>query len=159
VPRAFSAVAVRSALAQDSREAWLLLLEIRHPTLSTPIYVVNNNENIISNGVTYQAYPFEIELAIDDSEHLPEVHLTFDNVERLLVEAIRAIDQPPDITLRLVLSTQPNVVEMQIAGLTMRQVTWDAFTVTGTLLVDDLMSTRYPGEVVSPASGYLGLFR
>jgi hypothetical protein len=51
------------------------------------------------------------------------------------------------------------VVEMQIAGLTKRQVTWDAFTVTGTLLVDDLMSTRYPGEVVSPASGYLGLFR
>lgn len=156
---ALSSVAVQSAQALQTGEVWLMLLEVDHVDLASPFYLVNNTVNITSNSIEYIAYPLEIVLANDDGEGLPKVKLTIDNVDRTLVETIRSIVDTPQINIKLVLASQPDVVELEISDLALREVSYDAFTISGTLYADDILNSRYPADTISLAGGYLGLFR
>jgi hypothetical protein len=160
MPNQLSPLATSAALALESEHAWLVTLEIAHPLITNgPLRLVNNTENVVSGGQTYQAYPFEVVLAAQEDNRAPEVTLRIDNVDQRLVEAIRSIGMdPPSITLRLILASTPNTVELQIDGLVLRNVDFDQFTITGTLYADELISTRFPADVISVAAGYWGLF-
>lgn len=157
--RKLSPLAISSALAQQTGSAWLFLVEIMHPDIPESIKWVNNTEPIISNGQEYEPYPFTLELAIDDEANLPEVRMLLDNVERALIALSRASEIAPEFIIRLVLSDTPDVVEIEVVGLTLLDISYDAFQMTGTLYADDLLNTRYPKDVVSIAAGYQGLFR
>ena len=159
MPRSLSSTAVSSSLALETGEVWLLLLTIDHADLATPFYLVNNTESITSNLIEYIAYPFQIIMSPDDGEHLPKVQLTIDNVDRALVETIRSITDSPTVNIKLVLASQPDTVELEISDLILREVEYDAFTITGTLYADDILNSRYPEGTISLSSGYLGLFR
>ena len=157
---ALSPLAVNSALALSTDEVWWILLKIDHPVLAgNPFYLINETKNQTIGGQEYLAYPFNIVLATDDGEQLPKVKLTIDNVDRALVQTIREINDTPTVDIALVLSSQPTVTEIQISGLVLREVTYNAFTITGTLYSDDLLNSRWPADKISLASGYLGLFR
>lgn len=157
--RKLSPLAIQSALAQETDEAWLFLLEVKHPDLATPYRWVNNTENIVSKGETFEPFPFSLSLSMDEESHLPEVALSIDNVERALVAVSRSSVIAPEFTIRLILASQPDIYEVEIFGLTLLEVSYDAYSFTGTLYADDLLNTRYPADVVSIAGGYQGLFR
>lgn len=157
--RKLSPLAIQSALSQESDQAWLFLLEIRHSSLKNPFRWVNDTDKIVSNGKTYLPYAFEVQLSVEDEEHLPEVELTIDNVDRALMEVIRTSDVAPEFTIRLVLHSTPDVVEVEVVGLSLLEVSYDAYRLYGTLYADDLLNTRYPADIVSIAAGYQGLFR
>jgi len=154
-----SSVAIQSAQALETGEAWLLLLTINHSDLGSPFYLVNNTEQIVSNSIIYLAYPFQITLSPDDGEHLPKVGLSIDNVDRALVETIRSISESPEVTIQLVLSSQPDTVELEITDLVLREVEYDSFQISATLYADDLLNSRYPTDNTTLAAGYKGLFR
>lgn len=158
MPRNLSALATSSVQSIETGEVFLLLLEIKHSTLTTPYRLVNNTEKIVHQGNDYIAYPFNIELAADDGDKLPEVRLTIDNVDRSLVQAIRSLSTPPEITLKLVIASQPDTVELTITDLILRAVTYDAYKITGTLYAEDILNSRFPAENIRLASGYLGIF-
>ena len=157
--RPLSSIALQSAQALTTSEVWLLLLKLDHADLATPFYLVNNTESVIHETIEYIAYPFSVVLAEDDGEKLPKVRLTIDNVDRALVETIRSISDSPSINIKLVLASQPNTVELEIDGLILREVEYDAFTITGTLYADDLLSSRFPRDTISKAGGYEGLLK
>jgi len=143
----------------ESDAVWLVLLELSHPSLVIPYRLVNNTEKIVSNGEDYIAYPFEIILSADDGTKLPEIQLTIDNVDRSLVETIRTLAEPPKISIKVVLASQPDIVEIEIQHMVLREVTYDQYRITGTLYADDILNARFPEGVISKATGYLGQFR
>lgn len=151
--------AIQSAQSRTTDEAWLLLMEIDHDDLDDPFYLVNNSESITSNFQEYLAYPFQVVLSPDDGESLPKVQLTIDNVDRALIETIRSISDSPTVTIKLILSGYPDDVQMEISDLVLREVEYDAFTITGTLYADDILNSRYPRDTITLAAGYRGLFR
>lgn len=155
---ALSSLAIQSAQALETSEVWLLLMEIDHTDLATPFYLVNNRESITHNSTEYIAYPFSVVLSQDDGEHLPKVRLTIDNVDRALVETIRSISDTPTVNIKLVLASQPDTIELEISDLVLREVEYDAFTVSGTLYSDDILNSRFPESNVTQAAGYYGLF-
>lgn len=68
--------AEKNKLATDS--CWLVLLEIR---LSTTVYIVHNNEDVIWKGQLYVAFPFQLGETSEDSDGSdPNVTLKVDNV-------------------------------------------------------------------------------
>ncbi len=154
-----SANAIQSAQALTTSDVWLLLMDISHDDLVSDLHLVNNTVAITHNSVEYVAYPFQVVLSNDDGEHLPKVNLTIDNVDRALVETIRSIADSPTIVIKLVLSDAPDDVELEITGLILREVEYDAFSITGTLYADDILNSRYPADRISLAAGYAGLFR
>lgn len=141
--------------AEESDECPLVLVTIEHDDLPEPIRVVNNIEDIVSNGATFVGLPFEIELP-DEGERPGEARIRVDNVDRRIVKAVRSIQTPPDVTVQVILASQPDVIDMEITGLKLRDTTTDAAAVTGYLRFEDLTvepvaamitPARFPGLV------------
>lgn len=163
--RTLSSTAISSTQSTESGEVWLILMIIDHASLTTPLYLVNNTEDVIVPAYlgdpeqTYTAYPFDVTFGQDTGETLPAVLLAFDNVDQLLIDTIRTISDSPDITIKLVLASQPEIVEIEISDLKLREIKYDAYTINGTLYADDILNQRWPKDNVTKAAGYLGLFR
>lgn len=155
--RTVSSTAKAAAFAQQTDQVYLVLLTIDHDDLSAPIRVVNNSENVESDGETYLGYPFEITLPADQDENLPAATLTIDNVDRTIVNAVRTITGPATASVSVVLASSPDTVEVGPYELTLRNVTWDALKVTGTLTSEDILNEPFPGEFMTP-DNFPGLF-
>jgi len=147
------------AQAPESGDPFLYMLEISHPTWSTPFYMVDNTVDVVSNGKTYIAWPFDFINGDDDGERLPEVSITIDNVDRRLIEIIRATIDPPSMAIKMVLASDPDQVEFYMQGLTLRDVEYDAFKITWKLFAESLADQRFPADTITMSTGYLGLFR
>lgn len=139
--RVLSAPATAAIAAEETDEVFLVCVKISHADLVAPIRVVNNIEDITRTedavSVDYVGLPFEIELP-DEGERPGETRLSVDNVDRRIVEAIRTIQSPPDVEIRVVLASQPDVIEYELTGLTLRDATYDVSTVQGYLRFEDL---------------------
>jgi hypothetical protein len=133
----------------SSPVAWLFLLTIQTPN-NPPLYLVNNNEEFISNGITYLPYPFQLVLPEDTGDKLPMVSLTISNIDGAIIEAIRGFDQAPQITVQLVSSAYPDLVEKKLDYLKLRDVSYDAMTITGNLETINILTRRFPNGSYEP---------
>lgn len=140
-------------------EAWaqssdlpLVLLQIDHADLAAPIQVVNNKENISSNGEEYVAFPFEITLPDTKEDSPPRAKLKIDNVSREIGQAIRSISSPASVTIKVVRQDDPDTVEMEFTGMRLFHVNYDALSVEGTLEFEDFAREPYPGHTFNPAN-------
>ncbi|CAB5220427.1 Domain of unknown function DUF1833 [uncultured Caudovirales phage] len=152
--RSLSSRALSSAFAAQTDEVWLVLLTITHATLSTPLRFVNDYQSLTSRGNVYLAFPFEVEFPEQDPDSAGEARLTIDNIDRQIVNTIRAISSPPEVKLEIILASQPDTVEAEFSGLVLRNVAYDALKVSGTLRFEDIMTepvslqmtpARFPG--------------
>lgn len=66
----------------------LIILDI---LLATPIYIVNNNENITWNGQEYIAFPLNLGAINYDGKELPSITLNVSNVTRAVGAALAAV--------------------------------------------------------------------
>ena len=130
--------------ASTTNSAFFFLLTITSGELP-PLRVVNNLEDVVSRGETFMAYPFALVLGSDAPDTQPSVQLTIDAVDQQVIEYIRNLETPPEILLELVLSTSLNTVDKSIDFLRLSNVTYDAFTITGTLLPVDFLSQQAVG--------------
>ena len=151
-----SAVAQAAVNASSTDVAFWFLLTIT-PGSGAPIRFVNNRTDVSSRGETFMAYPFSAVLPTDDDQRVPTVRLTIDNVDRAIVEAIRAQSTPPAVKLEVVTSTYPDIVEKVIDFLYLRSVDYDALTITGTLEARGILNQRFPKESYT-ASIFPGIF-
>lgn len=156
--RSLSTAAKASIFARATDEVWLILLKIEHADLATDIQVVNNYEDVVTvaDG-TYVAYPFTITLPQETDERPPDVTLTIDNVDRQIVEAIRSIDTAPTVTIQVVMASDPDTVEAGPFTMTLEDVQYDAFQVTGRLGFEKILDEPFPADRFMPNT-YPALF-
>jgi len=156
VSRTLSQAAVVSVNAQETGEAWLVLLEIDHADLAVPIRVVNDHKNITSNGAEFIGFPFEIELPGEDPDQPMKAQLRIDNVDRVIVETLREIASPPSVTAQVILADQPDTVEVEFEGMTLRSARYDANTVEGELMFEDVLNE--PVTITMTPGRFPGMF-
>lgn len=122
----------KSTLAEvNAPEAPLILLEIDHEALSAPIYVVNDTDDVVSNGNTYIAFPFRCVLPDDFESQIPKARLAIVNVGRELMYWIETTSggQGSTCTFKQILRSNPNLVEWEITmnlynvSVTMQEIT------------------------------------
>jgi hypothetical protein len=138
--RTLSPTALQSAFAQETGEVWLVLLTLAHESLTTPLRFVNDMQGITSRGDVFQPFPFEVEFPGEDPDQPTDARLVIDNIDRSIVKTLRAISAPPEITLEVVLASQPDTVEAEFTGLILRNVSYDVSKVSGTLRFEDIMT-------------------
>lgn len=131
----------------ETTQAFLVLLTIQPSDGAPPLLVVNNNANIVSRGKTYLGYPFNVILPPDTGDRQQTVRLAIDNVDQAIMEEMRRLLEPPEITLELVLSGSPSTVEKKIDFLRLRSINYDAFVIEGILEPVSMMTSAFPGEV------------
>lgn len=149
--RALSAPAIASQNAEATSEAWLTLVTIDHASLSQPIRVVGNNANITSNGNLFAAWDFEIVLPGEDPDNPESAHLAIDNIDRSIIQALREAEGPPSVMVQVVLSSTPDVVEVEFAGLVLRNCPYDAGTINGELAFEEIL-TEPVATTLTPAA-------
>jgi len=136
---------------QNESDLPLVLITISHSSLSEPIRVVNNKENITSNGNEYIGFPFEIQLPDSKEDSQPSAKLTINNVSREIGIAIRSISTPPSVAITIVRQQTPDVIEAQFFGMRLNNVKYDVLAVTGDLQFEDLTREEFPSLKFSPS--------
>jgi len=157
MPRPLAIASVRSLTAAETAEVWVMLLTIAAPGLSPPIRVVNDLSPLTSRGQEFLAFPFEVDLPGDDADSVQRVTLRIDNVDRQIVLALRALTEPPTVTLEVVRRGAPDVVEAGPFELTLADAGYDALTVEAELVFEDVLNAPFPANAYTPAD-YPGLF-
>lgn len=158
MPRTLSNTARRALYAQETGEVFLLLLVISHPSLPAPIRVVNNSEDVVSGGFTYQRFPFELALPPESDEAPPTVTLRIANADRQIVQAVRSLaGEAMTVDLSVILASSPDTIEAGPYRFTLRDVSYDAAIVEGTLRFEDVLNEPFPADSFTPAR-FPGLF-
>lgn len=114
--RAYSA-AYKSTLAGVSApEAPLIALEINHPDLSSPVRVINDTQDLTSNGDLFVACPFRCSLPDDFESQLPRARLAIDNIGRELMAWIELSSGGAGSTCRFIqlMRSRPDQIEWEI---------------------------------------------
>ena len=155
--RNLSINALSALHAESTGEALLFLLTISHDAIEVPIRVVNNTENITSQGREFIAYPFEIALPQESPDQMPSVQFRIDNVDKSIVTAIRAINSAATLSLELVLASNPDVIEAGQFNYSLLDVSYDVLSVTATLAYENILSEPFPSGGFIP-SDFAGLF-
>ena len=140
-----------SAYKQEATDVVIPLLTIEHASLANPIRVAFNNENIISNGNTFVGTFFNITLPIDEAEAGPHASIEIDNVSQEIVRAVRSINTPASVTIQVVRTTAPDVIEVSYAGMDMVNVSYDVQKVSGELTFESFLEEPYPYARFDPA--------
>lgn len=153
MPRSISS-AMRTALyAQQTGEVILAVCTISHPAITNgPLRVVNDLQDLVSNGNTYAAFPFQVTLPEDTDDGRPRLRLVLDAVDQRVVQAIREIPPgtPPTVQVDLVFAARPDVIEVSFPSLRLRQVEYDQFVVESDVAVDEDDREPFPKDTFSP---------
>lgn len=158
--RQVSSNALKAMLSQYTDEVFIPLLSIDHESFDSPVCVCYNTEAIVSNGVTYNPYPFTINLPDAISDQLPQVTVTIDNTDLSFNDAIRTLSgDPPTVTFSLVLASSPDTIEIGPLVYSLVNATVDTNTIQGVLgFEDDIFSQQVPNPNYTPSNSP-GLFR
>jgi hypothetical protein len=158
--RTLSANAFRELFAQESGDTFLTCLTLSHASFSSPIMVVYNNQPVVRTAGTFTPCLFQINLPEEVEGQVPEIHLTIDNVDRAITDAIRTITgSRVKVTLEVVLGSNPNDIQFGPADFFLMSADYNADTVSGALsLDDDVLNSTFPATQYTPSSSP-GLFK
>ena len=93
----------------------VVLLEITHPQLALPVRVVNDNQDLVSNGNTLTACAFEVHMPEDQAGVMPRVPISIDNIGGELMAWLDASRGGRGAQARMmqVMRGTPNVIEQE----------------------------------------------
>ena len=137
--RPYSA-AYKSTLASTAApEAPLILLEINHPALQSPVRVINDSADLTSSGNLFVACPFTCELPDDFADQLPRASLVVNNVGRDLMYWIETSGggEGSTATFCQVMRSRPDLIEWSIT-MNLYNVTADVQHVSAELGFENL---------------------
>lgn len=155
--RTLSTAAKAAIFSAFTDKAVIALVTITHSDLGTPIRLAANSVDIVSGGDTYTAWPMELAFMSDEEGTPPRASIVIDNVDRTIIAQLRALDEPPDVTLEAVLADTPDTIEVSQPNLRFDQMTYNAQTIQIDLALDYYL-TEPASAVQFDPSRFPGLF-
>jgi len=158
--RTFSQRAYNGLIQQLTEEIFLALLTVEMEwrdsnglkQIDVFRVVAGSAVDVVSNGLTFTPYAFDISLPADSNESAETVSLVIDNTDLMLMEGLRRAVKPLTISLQIVLEATPNTVELELADMECVSVDVDAGNIRATLLINNTWDKKYPsmGETYDP---------
>lgn len=153
--------------AQESDDAFVVLLELNHDSFdgetirlsSDPTTtLLDGTYGTVSNGNDYTFFPFEITLPAQDDTFLGRTVLKIDNVTRdLILEVLQINGDPILVTLKIVLASDPDSVEMEYPSLRMTNIAANATDLQADLYPQIIQDEQWPYDNFTRAD-FPGLF-
>lgn len=123
--------------ADNSTDPLLYLLTIDHADLSEPIRWVADKVGIVSRGQSYVAYGFDFVPPGETEDGRTPARLAIDNVDKRIVETIRAIATPPTLLIESVLRSDPDTVQEEFPIFSLTVASGDRNTLQADMLDDN----------------------
>lgn len=143
MPRTLSEAAIEHARDPHLDVPVLELLIISHESLSAPVRVVNDSQDLTYDGFLYNGWPFELELP-DEGDRAPRGVLTIKNVDRRIGEAVRALHTPPRVRIIVIASDNHDDIWLDYNYLWLSEVTGDVRSVSGQIGPQEQSSRPWP---------------
>lgn len=154
--------------AQETDRAFIVLITLDSDELVEPIRVCDDpfekledlGQDVygcVSNGETFLFLPFEISLPRDDSSGTVSAKLAIDNIDRTIIRHARSVLRPLTVTIQVILSSDPDFIELEYTDFKLTNVNYNQFTISGDLTLDYWGLEPFPSGRFTP-SGFPGLF-
>ena len=130
---------IRAALAEQTGEVFVELLEIDLDDGTETLRIARNNEDVTSGGETYTACGFDMRLPDSTGEHVRGMDVKIDNVDRFLTEAIRTYSSGT-VTFQMVLASAPDNVQVGPIEFRITEAQVEAATAIFKLTAEDLIN-------------------
>ena len=133
-------------------EPVLLAIEITHDDLTTPVRVVNDTQDLLSNGNTFMAVPFGFVLPDNLEQGNSSARLEIDNVGRELVQWLELSSggSGARVTMMQLLRSAPDVVEWSVT-MDLTSISMDSQKVSATLGFKNLLDMPAVAITYTPA--------
>ena len=147
--------------APTTGEFWLALMTMEHSSFTSPIRLVANNEDVTSNGNVYTAAGLNTTLPDETPDGLPEVDVTFEDIDQTIVQQLRDIPahttDRPTMTLSVVLRSDPDSVQLGPWELEMLTFQLSRDSIQARVGIINVGREPFPGLTFEPAS-FPGIF-
>lgn len=155
---ATTTAAIRKLLSREGGEEAVALLTIDHPDLDAPMRLCRNSvgDDIVSNGDTYTAAPFDIQW-VQDNDEAPKVQVSIVNVDRAAWQGLETITEPATCDLAIIYPSDPDELIMPLTGMELRNARGDAIFVQAELSHFSWAAEPFPSLRVTPQF-FPGLF-
>lgn len=143
---------VSAALEREGDDPWITLIELQHDDMNggSPVRLARNpTEDIVSNGNTYSKSWFEIELPSDD-ETPAMCQISINNVDGEIGRVLETLNGPINVTIRVVLASDPDTYGREFLNFKLRNTQWDALIASGELSQATITNNRWPKYQVTP---------
>lgn len=152
--RPLSPAALQAMLAEQTDEVPLMCVTISHSSFASPYYLVYNNEPLQRAIAEFEPFAFQLALAPESEDALPQVQMTIDNIDRKILQAIRTLPagERVSMTMEVVLASQPDVVEVGPVNYKFLSIDFDQAQITGTLGFDDDLLNTTLGQTYTPVN-------
>lgn len=139
----------QAMFAQDTDEIVLTFLRLSREEWADDLRLVNNGENVVSQGEEYTAFPFVVTLPEDSSDAHPVISVTADNVSRELVQEIRKQTTPIEAVVYFALFDTPDTLEIELAG-EITSLRYTADVIETTISIEPTLERALIGKIMNP---------
>ena len=143
--------------AQESDDPFLTLVTLSHESFDEDIRLVNNSENITSQGNVFLAFPMKIRFPVDDGETTRNFQIEFDNVSLDLIEEIRSVTTAIGVKIEMILASMPDVIQVSQSELSIQSLNYNKSRITANIILDNFLNTELTSEKYTPTN-FPGLF-
>jgi hypothetical protein len=159
--RNVSAAFKQAVFAESTHEVFVTLLKITHASFIQDILVCDDPtvvlptagvRGIISNGLEYIFTPFTITLPAQNETGIAQAQISVDNVGEELIAPIRNATSAINVTVQIVLASQPDTVELEFDNFRLESVDYDALTVSGNLSMEYYDLEPFPSKRFTPST-------
>lgn len=127
-----------------------ILLTISHESFGT-IRLVGDTVDLVSRGETFSAAPIKFDLPQDDDQ-VPRATLQLPNVDPEMGRTLMRVVDPPQLTLEVVLLSNPDEPVRRYARMELRNVKIDPINITGEIWGTDNSSEPLGTMPVNPTN-------
>lgn len=154
VPASF----LRASFAGETDAAFIALVTITHTALAAPIRVCTDAVDIVSRGMDFISYPFEVYLPADEDGRPLSARMRIDNIDQDISTALRSITTPADVLIEMVLSSNVDEVVTSFTEFKLSRADYDVMTIEGDLTTRQYGIEPFPAMLYSPVR-FPGMFR
>jgi len=112
--RTINAAAIALINNPNCNKAFICLIEISHPQLDT-LYLARDSADVVSNGRTYTAFPFDIDLLDESQNEITGSKLSLGWVDSSILDLVQKVNETPGtVAAKWVVEGDTNTVLWQI---------------------------------------------
>ena len=155
--RSVSSTFKSASYGSHTDEAYLVLLTIDHDDMVEPLHITSDGVSTSSGGVSFIPYPFSLALPDDTERPFSQGKLVIENVSQRIIESVRSFSTALSVTMQIVLSSDPDTVEIEYPDFDLIDISYDEQSISGNLSILSFVEEPFPGDSFIP-SDFPGLF-
>lgn len=150
-----SPASLRLMLAQYCGTPFFILVIFSHAELPATLYYCDNNEDVVSNGITYKATSLNVSLPPEDLNAKSSGSIVIDNTTLDMSTMVNQCNDGPIIcTIAVISADEPDsyIVEPTDTEIIEPEIDAEGNVMTAALTDEEVGDEQIPGDMMTPST-------